>query len=35
MGDDEFHVISDEEIQRSLTIIAEYERAAEPEPKCV
>ena len=35
MGDGEFHVISDEEIQRSLTISAEYERAAEPEPKYV
>ena len=35
VGDGEFHVISDEEIQRSLTISAEYKRAAEPEPKYV
>ena len=35
MGDGEFHVISDEEIQRSLTMSAEYEGAAEPEPKYV
>ena len=32
-SEDRFHVISDEEIQRSLTMSAEVEPAAEPEPK--
>lgn len=31
-GEDKFHVISDEEIQRSLTMSAEFECAAQPEP---
>ena len=32
-SEDRFHVISDEEIQRSLTMSAEVEPAAEPEPR--